>query len=62
MFQIRASRFGVSRLMASVAEGDQVELGIWTGLTAEVLMMNFQVRPRAAGLAAPGIASKNLLA
>jgi len=48
--------------MASVAEGDQVELRIWTGLTAEVLMMNFQVRPRAAGLTAPGVASKHLLA
>jgi len=31
-------------------------------VAAELLMMNFQARPRAAGLAAPGIASKNLLA
>ena len=48
--------------MAGVAKGDQVQLRVGPAVTAKLLMMDFQIRHRAAGLAAPGVASKHLLA
>jgi len=48
--------------MALVAKRDQVQCRIRATVTAKILMMNFQVGPRAAGLTAPTIASEHLLA
>jgi hypothetical protein len=47
--------------MTGRTQGDQVQLGISSTSITELLMMNFQVRHRAAGLTSPAIASKHLL-
>jgi hypothetical protein len=47
--------------MASTAECDQIFLGITAGVAAEFLVMDFQVRHRAAGLTPPAIATQNPL-
>jgi hypothetical protein len=47
--------------VALCAQGDQVQLGIVAGLTAKLLVVNFQVRHRAARLTPPAIPTQNLL-
>jgi hypothetical protein len=52
-----AMRFRV----ALCAQRDQVQLGIIAGLTAKLLMVNFQIRHCATRLTPPAIATRNLL-
>jgi hypothetical protein len=47
--------------MARGAEGDQVLFGILAGVTAELFVMDFEIRHCAARLTAPAIATQHLL-
>ncbi len=48
--------------VAEGAEGDQVFFGVVARVAAKLLVMNLQVRHRAAGLTPPAIAAKHLVA
>jgi len=48
-------------MMAFRAERNQVLLRIFPGVATKLLMMDFQVRHRAARLAAPAIPAQHLL-
>ena len=48
--------------MASGAEGDEIFLGIRPGLAAELLVVNFKIGHRSAGLASPAVAAENSVA
>lgn len=58
--QLRADGLGSSstvfRRMAPVAQRDQVFFRVLARVAAELLVVNFQVRPGAADLAAPAVA------
>jgi hypothetical protein len=48
--------------VASTAKRNQVQLGeLSAGVAAEFLVMDFQIRHRAAGLTAPAVTMQNLL-
>jgi hypothetical protein len=47
--------------VTSCAQRDQVQLGIVAGLTAKLLVVNFQVCHRATRLTSPAIPTQNLL-
>jgi hypothetical protein len=47
--------------MATVAQGNQVTVGIFPCLAMELLMMYLKARHRTAELATPAIASQNAL-
>jgi hypothetical protein len=47
--------------MASSAEGDQVRFGVITRMAAKFLVVNLQIRSRAARLAAPAVTAQNSL-
>jgi len=48
--------------MAAVAEGNQVSFVVLTGVAAELLVMDFEVRHGSAELTTPAISPKHLLA
>ena len=48
--------------VACCTQRDQVQLRIFAGLAAKLLMVDFQVRHRAAGLTPPAVATQDLLA
>jgi hypothetical protein len=48
--------------VARCTQRDQVQLGIFAGLAAKLLMVDFQSRHRAAGLTPPAVAPQDLLA
>ena len=48
--------------VACCTQRDQVQLRIFAGLAAKLLMVDFQLRHRAAGLTPPAVATQNLLA
>jgi hypothetical protein len=52
----------VDSSVAYRAERDQIQLGIIAGAAAELLVVNFQIRHRAARLTAPTITTQYLLA
>ena len=48
--------------VASGTQRDQVLLGVVARVSAKLIVMNFKIRHRAAGLAPPVVATKDLLA
>jgi hypothetical protein len=48
--------------MTSRAEGDEIFLGIRSGLAAELRVVNFKIGHRSARLASPAVAAENLIA
>ena len=62
LFARSAILIAVQVSMTVAAQGDQVLLGIISGLAAELFVVNFEIRHRAARLASPAVSPEYLIA
>jgi len=59
---LELSRLGVNACVARSAKCNEVLLGVIAGLTTELLVVDFEVRHRAAQLTPPAVPAQHLLA